>query len=103
MKTTAAFWNYFSANHKKIANMRNELPKTQKQLVFWLDRNMKNYCHHLYYLLVFGKTPQDKSKIIISANGNPLYFKYVLNLANAPPKIKNWKVSAFIPPCGMLR
>ncbi|MBC7748981.1 MAG: hypothetical protein H7Z76_10485 [Methylotenera sp.] len=98
MKTTAAFWNYFTTNQKRIANLRNELPKTQKQIDFWLDRNIKNYCHHLDYLLVFGKSPRHKSEIIITANGNPLYFNYVTNLVKAAPNIKGWKISAFIPP-----
>lgn len=98
MKATTTFWNYFVVNQKTIANLRNEPPKIQKQIDFWLDRNMKNYCNHLDYLLVFGKSPRHKREIIITANGNPLYFNYVTNLVKSAPIIKGWKISAFIPP-----
>ena len=98
MKATTTFWNYFTINQKKISNLQNEPDKTYKQINFWLERHMKNYCHHLDYLLFFPKKPGEKAQIIITANGNPLYFSYVETLVKAAPSIKNWEVKAFLQP-----
>ena len=98
MKTSKAFWNYFTYNHKKIANLPYETSKSQTNINRWLDRHIKNYCHHLDYLIRFPKKPGQKPEIIITANGNPLYFNYVIRLVKAAPIIKNWKITAFIQP-----
>lgn len=98
MKTSTTFWNYFTYNHKAIANLPYEPTKSQTNINRWLDRHIKNYCHHLDYIIRFPKSKGEKPEIIITANGNALYFNYVLNLVKAAPKIPNWKVTAFIQP-----
>lgn len=98
MKTTTTFWNYFTTNQKTIANLQNEPESTHKKINFWLNRNLNNYCKHLDFLLFYPRNPKEKNQIIITANGNPLYFNYVENLVKAAPRIKNWEVKAFIQP-----
>ncbi len=98
MKTTTSFWNYFTTNQKTISNIQNEPDTTYKRINTQLERKLKNYCHHLDYLLFFPKRPREKPQIIITANGNPLYFSYVENLVKAAPKIKNWQIKAFLQP-----
>lgn len=98
MKTTTTFWNYFTTNQKTIANIQNEPDSTYKKINTELERRLKNYCHHLDYLLFFPKKNGEKPQIIITANGNPLYFSYVENLVKAAPKIKNWDIKAFLQP-----
>lgn len=98
MKATTTFWNYFTVNQKTISNLQNEPDKTYKQINFWLERHIKNYCHHLDFLLFFPKQLGEKAQIIITANGNPLYFSYVETLVKSAPKIKNWEVKAFLQP-----
>jgi len=98
MKTTTSFWSYFTTNQKTIANLQNEPDSTYRTINTQLERKLKNYCHHLDYLLFFPKRKTEKPQIIITANGNPLYFSYVENLVNAAPKIKNWQIKAFLHP-----
>jgi hypothetical protein len=98
MKTTTSFWTFFITNQKTIANLQNETDSTYKRINTQLERKLKNYCHHLDYLLFFPKKKAEKQQIVITANGNPLYFSYVENLAKAAPKIKNWEVKAFLQP-----
>ncbi len=98
MKTTTTFWTFFTTNQKTIANLQNEPDSTYKRINTQLEKKLKNYCHHLDYLLFFPKRKTEKPQIIITANGNPLYFSYVENLVNAAPKIKNWQIKAFLQP-----
>jgi hypothetical protein len=98
MKNSTSFWSYFTTNQKTIANILNEPDSTYKRINTQLERKLKNYCHHLDYLLFFPKKPREKPQIIITANGNPLYFSYVEKLVKAAPKLKNWNIKAFLQP-----
>ena len=98
MKTTSTFWSYFTTNQKTIANIQNESDSVFNTINKQLDRKLKNYCHHLDYLLLFPKRKGQKTQIIITANGNPIYFSYVENLVKAAPKHKNWDIKAFMQP-----
>lgn len=98
MKTTTSFWSYFTTNQKLISNLDNESDIIYQKINKQLDRRLKNYCHHLDYFLFFPKQKTAKPQIIITANGNPLYFSYVENLVKAAPKLKNWDIKAFVQP-----
>ncbi len=98
MKNSTSFWSYFTTNQKTIANLLNEPDSTYKRINTQLERKLKNYCHHLDYLLFFPKRKGEKIQIVITANGNPLYFSYVENLVKAAPKLKNWDIKAFVQP-----
>ena len=98
MKTTTSFWNYFITNQKTITNLQNEPDTTYQKINTQLEKKLKNYCHHLDYLLFFPKKKTEKPQIIITANGNPLYFSYVENLVKAAPKLKNWQIKALVQP-----
>jgi len=98
MKNSTSFWSYFTANQKTIANILNEPDSTYKRINAQLERKLKNYCHHLDYLLFFPKRLRERPQIVITANGNPLYFKYVENLVKSAPKIKNWQIKAYLQP-----
>lgn len=98
MKTTSSFWSYFTTNQKTIANLQNESDSTYRTINTQLERKLKNYCHQLDYLLFFPKRKTEKPQIVITANGNPLYFSYVENLVKAAPKIKKWDIKAFMQP-----
>jgi hypothetical protein len=98
MKTTTSFWSYFTTNQKTITNLQNESDSTYRTINTQLERKLKNYCHHIDYLLFFPKRKTAKPQIVITANGNPLYFSYVENLVKAAPKIKKWDIKAFLQP-----
>lgn len=98
MKTTTSFWSFFNTNQKTIANLHYESASIYRTINKQLDRRLKNYCHHLDYFLFFPKQKNEKPQLIITANGNPLYFSYVENLVKAAPKLKNWEIKAFVQP-----
>ena len=98
MKSINTFWNWFQDNNQTIQKIVNETPKNQKNISFWIDKNLKFYCKELDFILVFSKTKTNKSEIIITANGNPDYFYQVVNLVDNAPQLKSWKFTAFIQP-----
>lgn len=98
MKNSTSFWSYFAANQKTIATLLKQPDNIYQKVNAQLDKKLKNYCHHLDYLLFFSKRKGEKPQIIITANGNPLYFKYVENLLKVAPKLKNWEIKAFLQP-----
>lgn len=102
MKNSTNFWSYFTTNQKLISNLDNESDIIYQKINKQLDRRLKNYCHHLDYFLFFPKQKNEKPQLIITANGNPLYFSYVENLVNAAPKINNWQIKAFLHPTAEL-
>ena len=98
MKKINTFWNWFQDNNQTIKNIKNETPKNQKHILFWLDKNLSYYCKELAFMLTFPKNPTHKFKLIISANGNPDYFKQVIDLIDNAPRLRTWKFIAFIQP-----
>ncbi|WP_395047852.1 hypothetical protein [Flavobacterium sp.] len=98
MKNIKLFWDWIQFNEKALRNLQNEKPKIQKLFLFWLDKNLHYYSEGLDCILIFPKRNTQPIQLIISANGNPNYFKEVTNLVDNAPKLKNWNFMAFIQP-----
>ena len=98
MKKINTFWNWFQDNNQTIKNLINETPKNQKHISFWINKNLNYYCKEIDFMIVFPKNGNTKSELIITANGNPEYFKQVIDLVHTAPQLKNWKFTAFIQP-----
>ncbi|MFV8351750.1 hypothetical protein [Flavobacterium sp. XS2P14] len=98
MKKINTFWNWFQDNNKTIQNLINEIPKNQKHICFWINKNLSYYCKEIDFIIVFPKNGNTKSELIITANGNPEYFNQVIDLIDNAPQLKNWKFTAFIQP-----
>ena len=98
MKSINTFWNWFQDNNQNIKNVFNETPKNQKHIFFWLNKHLHYYCKEIDFIIAFPKKPTDKSELIITANGNPTYFKQVTDLVDNAPKLRTWKFTAFIQP-----
>lgn len=49
-------------------------------------------------MIVFPVSNNNKSELILTANGNPQFFEQVINLVDNAPQLKNWKFTAFIQP-----
>lgn len=98
MKSINTFWNWFQDNNQNIKNVFNETPKHQKHIFFWLNKHLHYYCKEIDFIIAFPKKPTDKSELIITANGNPTYFKQVMDLVDNAPKLRTWKFKAFIQP-----
>ena len=95
MKKINTFWNWFQDNNQTIKNLINETPKNQKHISFWLSKNLSYYCKEIDFMIVFPIN-NNKSELILTANGNPDYFNHVINLIDNSPQLKNWKFTAFI-------
>jgi hypothetical protein len=98
MKKINTFWNWFQDNNQTIKNLINETPKNQKHISFWINKNLSYYCKEIDFMIVFPKIGNTKSELIITANGNPVYFNQVIDLVDNAPQLKYWKFTAFIQP-----
>lgn len=94
----AAFWNWFLDNQKALHNLKNESIKSQQQTLFWLNQHLRYYNKNISYIIAFPKHPNTKATLVITAHGNPEYFKAVIDLIDNSPVLKNWKFEAFIQP-----
>jgi hypothetical protein len=96
MKKINTFWNWFQDNNQTIKNILHETPKNQRHISFWINKNLSYYCKEIDFMIVFPKIGNGKSELIITANGNPVYFNQVIDLVDNAPQLKNWKFTAFI-------
>jgi hypothetical protein len=98
MKKINTFWNWFQDNNQTIKNLISETPENKKDILFWLNKHLHYYCKEIDFIIVFPKKPTDKNKLIIAANGNPAYFKQVVDLIDNAPRLRTWIFIAFIQP-----
>jgi hypothetical protein len=98
MKSINTFWNWFQDNNQAIKNLINETPKNQKNISFWINKNLNYYCKEIDFIIIFPKKNTDKTELIITANGNQKHFHQVIDLVDNAPQLKNWKFTAFIQP-----
>jgi hypothetical protein len=97
MRKINIFWNWFQDNNQTINNLINETPLNQKHISFWLSKNLSYYCKEIDFMIVFPNN-NNKSELILTANGKPEYFNQVIDLVDNAPQLKNWKFIAFIQP-----
>ena len=100
MRKINTFWNWFQDNNQTIKNIFNETPKNQKHISFWLNKNLSYYCKEIDFMIVFpiNNNNNNKSELILTANGNPEYFNHVIDLVENAPQLKNWIFTTFIQP-----
>ena len=92
------FWNWFQDNHQTIYNLQTETPKNRKHINFWMQKHLNYYSTGISFIITFQKRPKKGATLIITANGNPAYFRVVTDLIDNAPVIKNWTFQAFIKP-----
>jgi hypothetical protein len=98
MKKINTFWNWFQDNNQTIKNLINETPINQKNINFWINKNLSYYCKEIDFIIIFPKQSNNKIEFIITANGNPEYYSQVMELIDNAPILKHWKLTAFIQP-----
>ena len=98
MRKINIFWNWFQDNNQTIKNLIHETHINQNQISYWLNKQLGYYCNDLDFMIVFPKKENQKTQLIITANGNPEYFNLVNELINNAPILKYWKFTAFIQP-----
>lgn len=96
MRKINIFWNWFQDNNQTIKNLIHETPINQNQIIYWLSKQLGYYCGELDFMIVFPKKENQKTELIITANGNPEYFNQVIELINNAPVLRHWKFTAFI-------
>ncbi|SHM44536.1 hypothetical protein [Flavobacterium xanthum] len=98
MKKINTFWNWFQDNNQRIKNSCNESPEKQKEILFWLGKNLSYYCREIDFIIVFSKKENSKTEFIVTANGNSNYFQQVTLLIDNAPRLRTWKFTAFLMP-----
>lgn len=98
MRKINIFWNWFQDNNQTIKNLIQETPINQQNITYWLNKQLGYYSKELDFIIVFPKRENQKTELIITANGNPEYFNQVINLINNAPVLRHWKFTAFIQP-----
>lgn len=74
----------------------NEIPKEELKNHFTELNNLLRLFNKDLDLII--KNGKNKSKLIITANGNPYLFKEVELLVRHAPEIDRWKITAFLQP-----
>lgn len=98
MRKINTFWNWFQDNNQTIQSLIFETPANQKHISFWMSKNLGYYSKEIDFMIVFPINRSTKSELIITANGNPEYFKQVVDLIDNAPQLRNWKFTPFIQP-----
>ena len=98
MKKINTFWNWFQDNNQRIKNSCNESPEKQKEIQFWLGKNLSYYCGEIDFIIVFPKKENSKTEFIVTANGSSNYFQQVTLLIDNAPRLRTWKFKAFLMP-----
>jgi hypothetical protein len=98
MRKINIFWNWFQDNNQTIKNLIIEIPKNQQNISYWLNKQLGYYCKELDFIIVFPIKENQKTELIITANGNTAYFNQVIELINNAPVLRHWKFTAFIQP-----
>ena len=98
MKKINTFWNWFQDNNQTIKNLINETPENQKNIAFWINKNLSYYCREIDFIIVFPIKENSKTEFIITANGNSDYFQQVTLLIDNAPRLRTWKFNAFLMP-----
>ncbi|MBP2281735.1 hypothetical protein H4V97_000053 [Flavobacterium sp. CG_23.5] len=98
MKKINTFWNWFQDNNQRIKNSCNESPEKQKEILFWLGKNISYYCREIDFIIVFPKKENSKTEFIVTANGSSDYFQQVTLLIDNAPRLRTWKFTAFLMP-----
>ncbi|WP_298152269.1 hypothetical protein [Flavobacterium sp.] len=96
--TVDYFWIWFIVNHKKLQDLRKLKPKEQKHFTFWLNWHLHFYAPGIDYILIFPHRQEKHTQMIITANGNPEYFRKVEEVVAAAPQLRDWKFTAFVQP-----
>ncbi|RKS03014.1 hypothetical protein [Flavobacterium sp. 102] len=98
MKTIEHFWSWFSGHQSKLKNLITLSAKEKKYYVYWLDWHLHFYAPGVDFILIFPNRKNEKTKMIISANGNPDFFTKVEEVIKPAPKFKDWEFKAFVQP-----
>ena len=98
MKKITTFWSWFLDNQHTIQNLIHETPENQKNISYWIHKNLSYYCSEIDFIIVFPKRPWQQTEFIISSNGNPDYVRQVIDLIDNAPVVTSWKFTAFITP-----
>lgn len=98
MKQINNFWNWFQDNHHLLSKCEDKASHECETALFWLGEFLGYYCPELIYLITQKRKSIAVTVLIISADSNSDYYGEVIKLVDAAPKIKGWKITAFIQP-----
>lgn len=89
------FWNHFKQNNF-VYLLMTEIPKEELTKYFTELNNLLRLFNKDLDLII--KKGNNKSELIITANGNPYLFKEVELLVHYAPVLERWQITAFLQP-----
>jgi hypothetical protein len=92
--TTKEFWIWFESYSINVSEFGNKNSEERESSLDLITKKLHQYCDSLYPLMSYKK---DENTIIITANGEELYFDEVEKLVVDAPKIRNWNIVGFSP------
>lgn len=96
MRKINTFWNWFQDNNQTIKNLKSHAYQDKIKICNCFNKQLGYYCKELDFIIVFPKNENQKSELIITANGNPEHIETVSNLISNAPILRYWKFTAFI-------
>lgn len=98
MKAVAYFWSWFVEYNVKFKVFRSLPRKEQNHYSFWMKWHLHFYAPGLDYIIIYPQNANDKIKLIITAHGDSQYYGKVEEVVSITPQLKDWDITAFIPP-----
>ncbi|MDQ6904050.1 MAG: hypothetical protein M3139_13695 [Bacteroidota bacterium] len=95
MDTISQFWKWFQDNNKAYLLLNDVEGDVKEGLLNDFEEQLHNYCDQIYFEI--GGEPDEDQELIITAEGDQIYFGKVEELINAAPQISGWKFIAFKP------
>ena len=95
-KEAVKFWSWFSENTDKFVSITDNDDDIIDKLLDEILAHLAPFSDELF--IYVGKLNDNTDELIISADGNIDNFKLVKELVSKAPNIKNWKITALIPP-----
>jgi len=95
-KEAIVFWQWFSKNCQKFVSLTSNEDEIIDKLLDEILAHLAPFSDELFVYV--GKLDDKTDELIISADGQIDNFKIVKELVSKAPIIKDWKITALIPP-----
>lgn len=91
---TPSFWQWFTANEKKLRSLHNLSMCERAELLFWLSQHLKYYSPRIGHRLTIPKNGNEPPTLSFSICGDPEVRGLILDLMAEAPSYQDWIISA---------
>ena len=90
---TNLFWTWFYCNEISLRNLPHLELKLQEIFLYWLNRQLHNYCNGLEVIIVYPKKAVEKLQLLICPDATEECFEKATNFVNTAPDHDRWSFS----------